>query len=130
MRTVGRKNFPPYSVIDERAAARMWRQAVVRGPCVMCRASRPSKQIARDVGFDLRRLEGHHVLPKRQLKVCGRRDALWDARNGLCVCGWHHARHENHVQRIPRAVLPVDVFEFAAELDLSWLLDREYPEAA
>lgn len=130
MRTTGRKTFRTYSTVDERAAAKLWHQATARGPCVMCRAFRPSTQIRRAFAADITHLEGHHVLSKRHLKLNGRRDALWDIRNGICLCRYHHERHEKWRQRVPRNLLPADAFEFAAELDLTWLLDREHPEAA
>lgn len=43
------------------------------------------------------------------------------------LCAYHHARHENWTQRVPYELLPGDALEFAEELDLLWLLEREYP---
>ena len=43
--------------------------------------------------------------------------------------GGHHGKlDQSRTLRIPRADLPSDVEEFAAELGLTWWLDREYGE--
>lgn len=78
------------------------------------------------------RVEGHHVIPKQALKREGHGDKLWDVRNGVGLCSLHHANHEGHVPggRLPRTLLPSSAFDFAAELGLTWLLDREYPDQA
>lgn len=39
----------------------------------------------------------------------------------------HHGRHDHHVERVPRALLPESAFKFATRTGLEWLLDREYP---
>jgi len=104
------------------------------------------------------RMEAHHLLPQRVLRVefphgvfLGERDAeqawmavpypgavmglpvrslqelLDDPRNGVLVGNWHHARIENR-RTIPlRAHLPADVWAFARELGVVWMLERWYP---
>lgn len=112
---------------EERAASIAWHRAVCRGGCVMCRAQRPSKEVYADYGFELRHIEAHHVIAKRHLRTFGQWEHRWDERNGIALCTYHHRRHENHVQRVPRGVLPADALAFARELSLMSLLDREYP---
>ena len=108
-----------------------WKVTVTRGGCVMCRHFPPPPNVRVDFAPDIKRVEGHHILGKHQLKKLyrSRFDELrWDERNGMGLCVWHHQRHEHHVERVPRWLLPAGVFEFAEELDLTWLLDRDYPE--
>lgn len=79
---------------------------------------------------------GHHLIRVQTL----RKEATlrgfdfevvrWDLRNQLPTGEVCHASHHNASRRIPRAVLEAhapQVFEFARELDLEWVLDREYP---
>lgn len=113
--------------LEEQERAREWRAATVRAGCVMCHHF-PVDHATRHVhAADLRRIEAHHVLAQRHLKLRGLHEHLWDERNGLGLCSYHHARHERFTQRVPRALLPWAVHEFAAALRLDWLLDREYP---
>lgn len=51
---------------------------------------------------------------------------VWDPRNGVPVARWHHDQVEQRRRVIPRAVVPVPVEAFAAELGLTWLIDRTY----
>lgn len=80
--------------------------------------------------MELGDIQGHHIIPKRTLKQQHFTDHVWDDRNGLGLCAWHHQRHENYRQRVPRDLLPEAVYEFAAELGIMWMLDREYPKEA
>jgi hypothetical protein len=109
-----------------------WHRAVVRGGCVMCRAFPLDDETRFQYEADVDRLEGHHLLPKRHLPE----DVKWDetqvglelGSNGMCLCRYHHERHEHYAQRVPRVLLPTSVYDFAAKLNLGWLLDHEYPE--
>lgn len=83
------------------------------------------------------RVEGHHILPKRDIKqwalsegltTADAQKYLWDERNGLPLCVDCHQRHETAFQRVPRRLLPDSAFEFAKEMDLDYLLDRYYPD--
>ena len=98
-------------------ATREWKAAVTAAGCAM-------------EGPHYGQIEGHHILPKQALKREGHGDKLWDVRNGIGLCQLHHANHEGHSDRLPRTLLPAAAFDFAAELDLTWLLDREYPDQA
>lgn len=63
-------------------------------------------------------------------------DLRWDSRTWVWACGGptgnggHHGMLDHsRTLRVPRAALPEDVEEFAAEFGLGWWLDREYGEA-
>jgi hypothetical protein len=113
--------------VDEGMAKRYWKLAVCRGGCVMCRAF-PVGELDATRAADLRRIEGHHVIAKRHLRREGHGGRLWDARNGMGLCAYHHQRHELRVQPVPYELVPEGAFEFAIELGLDWIIDREYPE--
>lgn len=88
------------------------------GPCMICPAE--GAECAGPV-------QGHHAIDKRALKRRGLHRYLWDLRNRVPVCEWRHEQHTTRVKPIPRGLLPASVFEFAAELGLSWWVDRFYP---
>lgn len=56
-----------------------------------------------------------------------RRRRQWDPRNALAVCVGCHERHTTATARIPMRVLPEEVWEFAAEIELEHLIERYYP---
>ena len=68
----------------------------------------------------------HHIIPRQYLIRGGQKDKLWDVRNKLDLCGYHHGQHENAQQRVPKSLLPPEAFEFAKELHLEWVIDRYY----
>lgn len=113
--------------VDAEMAKRWWKLTVCRGGCIMCRAFPVSSELRAARLQDLRRIEGHHVLARRHLKAHGYHGRLWDTRNGLALCTYHHHRHEWGMQRVPYELVPDDALEFAAELELEWLIEREYP---
>jgi hypothetical protein len=112
--------------LDEMLAKRYWRAEVTRGGCVMCKAFplTPQQRAGREA--QIRRVEGHHVLAKRHLRNNGEGHRLWDTRNGIGLCTYHHHRHEHWMQRVPYGLIPDGALEFADEVDLLPLLDREY----
>jgi hypothetical protein len=79
--------------------------------------------------------QGHHVIPQQTLKNLfpkghgGRSlpQILWDERNGMAVPNRDHERHTVAFKKIPRSEVPASVFEFAAELEIEWYLDKHYP---
>lgn len=88
------------------------------------------------------RLEGHHVIGRERLRRyveglgLARKDArvllaqlVWDVRDGLACCTTCHDLHTRAARRIPRSKLLPCHFEFAAELDLAYVIDRYYPAA-
>lgn len=89
-------------------------------------------------------LQGHHVIPQTVLKAwCAHygfveqptQRILWDVRNGIALCERDHSRHTDAYRRVPRYLLPADVWLFAAELDaltptdeLRVRIEQMYPE--
>lgn len=117
---------------DQKAEAERrgaWRQTTVRLGCAMCRLSLVDPDVRRDRGPDLKTLEAHHITPARYLKGWGHDELLWDPANGMCLCRYHHGRHETHMQRVPRHLVPDAAWAFAERLHMTWLLEREYPVA-
>jgi hypothetical protein len=74
--------------------------------------------------------DAHHVLDQKLLKKLGLHHLLWDVRNGIplgrsaCHC---HESHTNRSHPVPRSALPPAAWEFAAEIDQTWRLERVYP---
>jgi 5-methylcytosine-specific restriction endonuclease McrA len=94
-------------------AARAWTRAARLSRCAVC--NRQAHQ-------------GHHVIYKQHLRR--RADAeklLWDLRNMLPICARCHEHHHRAFRRIRQRELTTDAIEFAAELGLDWLIEREYP---
>ena len=111
---------------QERVPNLLWSNAVTRNKqCVMCAAfGRPEQ---RELWPDTMRRDGHHITPQHWLRANGYQAFLWDLRNGLCLCRYHHARHESYIQRIPRRLIPAKAIQFANEVGALWLLERNYP---
>lgn len=120
-----RNRTPPR--VDDGLAKRFWKIAVCRGGCVMCKAFPAPPELRDGRMVDFRTVEGHHVLAKRHLKREGFTGRLWDTRNGMGLCRYHHQRHEHAIQRVPYALVPDCALEFAAELGLEHVVEREYP---
>ena len=72
----------------------------------------------------------HHVIPQQVLRRHGHGDLVYRRENMVILCSRHHQRHHSGHEALPRDLLPVEVFEFAAEIDLEWWLDRHYPAAS
>lgn len=99
----------------ERAASEVWGE---RGPC--------------EISFPHLcegRVENHHVVDQQKLREIGREDLLWDPRNRLRVDYRTHRRHTAAVERIPLAALTKAHLEFAAEIGLTWWIERFYAPA-
>lgn len=119
------RNRPPINTL----ARRLWHEQVVRGQrCVMCKAFPVASAQRRVVGPELAHRDAHHIVEKGELRRDGHLDHLWDRRNGLCLCRYHHFRHHSRAQPVPRDLLPAAAFEFAAELGLLHAIERAYPE--
>jgi hypothetical protein len=114
--------------VDERQQRRMWQMCVTRGGCVMCRAYPLTREQRAGREPELRRVEAHHITAKRHLKNHGLNSHMWDPRNGMGLCVYHHHRHEHWMQRVPYELVPDDAVEFADELGLLALLEHDYPE--
>jgi hypothetical protein len=109
---------------DERERARFRREVCVDG-CLMCEHFPPTREEMADFSADIRWLEAHHVTPQQVLKRTGLAAYLWDPDNGVCLCVWHHSRHENGTQRIPFVLLPTRSIMFASRHGLAYLLDGD-----
>ena len=109
MKRRGRR-VKPASVI----MADIWREGL--GPCALSGTT-----------FCSGSLQGHHIVEKRALRRRGLDEHLWDKRNRLSICDRHHAQHTTAHTRIPYSVIPAEAHEFAAELELTYLIDRYYP---
>lgn len=79
------------------------------------------------------RLRKCHLIPKQTIKREVGKAAMWDDRAWVWGCGGptgiggHHGMLDySRTLRVPRAALPVAVEAFAAEVGLTWWLDREY----
>jgi len=106
----------------------MWHHSVARGKCKVC-AHRPVDAATRE-GFALllETLDAHHVTPLQTLKREGVPETAWyDARNGMALCRFHHGRHESGMERVPQELLTDDHWQFAAEHNLTYILQRMYP---
>jgi hypothetical protein len=112
---------------DERSAAESFHDEVCATGCAMCTAfgwptDRPSWSEA-----DVRRLEAHHIISAQTLTREGLHALLWAVENGLCLCRYHHARHENWVERVPAGLIPDRARLFAYAHGLASVLLRQYP---
>jgi hypothetical protein len=110
------------STVEQAAAEAFFRSTVDRkARCVVCGKD---KREARAAGT---RLQAHHVLSQQALKRRGLHELLWDPRNGVPTCEYPcHSNHTSAYRRIPRAVLPPNAEEFAAELGLQHILEAQY----
>ncbi len=79
------------------------------------------------------RLVRAHLLPVQLLKRNGLADKAPDPRawvpacGGVCGDSGHHGAFDTaRTLRVPRSAIPADTEQFAAELGLTWFLDREY----
>lgn len=69
-----------------------------------------------------------HLIPKQRLKKADvPDDAIWDERIVVNGCRRHHHRFDQGFDSLGRNDLPPGVAEYAAEHDLTWSLDRDFP---
>lgn len=105
-RKSGLKARPPRhpKMTAEENDARLAFVLVGLNPCAVCGYKPP-------VGLNA----SHHIVYKSKLKAIGRADALWDLRNALPLCRYHHDGHHG-THPIPRELLPDRALEFAARV--------------
>lgn len=79
------------------------------------------------------RLVRAHLIPRQLLKREGHEALIPDSRTWVWACGGlvgstgHHGQLDySRTLRIPRAALPAAVEAVAAEMGLTWWLEREY----
>ena len=73
-------------------------------------------------------VQGAHIISQQHLKRLGLSEFLWDTRNGMLLCAWHHNRHDRYLERVPRNQLPEGVEDFCEEHEIMYLLDKQYPK--
>lgn len=71
-------------------------------------------------------VEGHHAITRQALRKRGLAEFQWDRRNRVALCERAHLSHHTRSQPLPYDLLPPAVLEFAADVDLVWLLERVY----
>ena len=74
--------------------------------------------------------EAHHAVPKASLRKLfpERPEVVWDTRNAVLLCREVcHPRHTVRFEPLPYEKLPADVHAFAAELSITWLVEKLYP---
>lgn len=102
----------------EREASALWKAHV--GPCQVCPAE--GGECQGDV-------QGHHAVSKQALKRRGLHAFLWDTRNKIDVCTHRHEQVTNAYRPISAELLPDDVWAFAADVGLTWWVERMYGAA-
>lgn len=131
-RRVAREKPASSRVAHDAEQATGWHRHFASQQCVQCMAVPVSLRVRRERGLDLATIDGHHIIPKQDLKRWGLFARLWDWRNGIPLCRYHHARHEMAVQRVARELLPAASFAFADEINARFVLEDDdvYPVAA
>jgi hypothetical protein len=76
-------------------------------------------------------LDPAHIIPRQTLRKLGLPETVvYDHRNGVAACRKAHRRNDDGLERFPYELLPPSVFDFARDLELTYLLDKLYPQAA
>jgi 5-methylcytosine-specific restriction endonuclease McrA len=103
----------------ERALEQEWREHARRaGGCARCGTTR--------------NLDGHHVLPKADLRNWAAAEhidptpLIWNVANQLVICRNCHDRHHSGYARLPRLIISEQAWAFARSLGLDWKLERLY----
>lgn len=104
-------------------ARRRFHDIVTAHGCVMCKAFPPTIDLSREP--ETRYVQAHHVLTQQRLRNAGLDAHLWDPRNGIALCEYHHARHHNFTERVTRDMV-AGTEGFATEHGLMWMLDWDY----
>lgn len=98
-----------------------WRGEILGTVCVACE-TRPA-------------VEAHHIIRlqvlRREANTRGFvfREVAFDRRNRIGLCTDCHTNHHSGARRLPVVLLErvaCWVWDFAGELDLTWVLDRDY----
>lgn len=67
-----------------------------------------------------------HLVPAQTLRRNGLEAHLYDRRNGLGACLLAHTESDSGKRRFPVEKIPVEAWEFAAWLKLTYVLERLY----
>jgi hypothetical protein len=119
-----RRRGEPRSEDERRASAEFYRVVTASG-CVMCIAFPVDPQTYRERRADIERIQAAHLISQDKLRRWGLHGRLWDPRDGLGLCCYHHFRHDDAVQRVPRRLIPAPAFVFADEIGARWVLEDD-----
>jgi hypothetical protein len=76
--------------------------------CVMLRRS-----------FCAGHLQAAHVIPKQRLRRLGYgADVVYSVDSAMCLCEYHHIRHDNFIERVPTELIPGRCRRFVRSLGL------------
>ena len=104
--------------------AEFWDKTLKKGRCQMAEVGDPCDS----------KMDAHHVIKQQTIRnnVPGevRMTAQWDPRNGIPLCRKHHSRVTLGTDQVPKDRLPGEIWAFAADYGLSWVLERAYKEGA
>jgi len=77
-------------------------------------------------------MDAHHVIRRMTVRnVVAEEDreaASWDARNGVPICRSGHGFVTTGTIKIPREFLPSQVWAFAGDYDILWVLEKMFNE--
>ena len=102
---------------EEREASAAWK-AAVGSSCSICPA---------EGGVCSGVIQGHHAISKQALKRRSLHAFLWDVRNKVDVCTFRHEQITTNAKPLPADLLPDAVWAFAADVGLTWWVERFYP---
>lgn len=71
-------------------------------------------------------VQAAHIISKQALKRHGHADKLWDVRNGIAACYRAHRRSDAALARFPATLFSSEFWEFADEVNLRWLVEKQY----
>lgn len=114
-----------------------WREKVIRNRCAVC-----ALQGREHDSHHLH--DPHHILPARYIRRFVRTkrrelhldvdetkrlllSLMYDPRNGMSLDRRCHDKHEKAFFRVPREAIPRKAWQFAAELEMTHVLERLYP---
>jgi hypothetical protein len=71
-------------------------------------------------------VQAAHLIPKQALRKRHLYGYVWDPRNGIGACYKAHRRSDAALERFPARCISSEAREFAAEVELTWMLERLY----
>lgn len=71
-------------------------------------------------------IQACHVIPKQSLRRRGLYEHVYDPRNGVAACYRAHRRSDAGIERFPVETFSREFWQFADELDLTWLVEKLY----
>lgn len=71
-------------------------------------------------------VQAAHIISQQALRRHGHGDKLWDTRNAIGACYRAHRRSDAALERFPVERLSESFWEFADEVGLRWLAEKQY----